>query len=157
MKKAMLLFLLTLCLADKAAAEEANALTLWMASGKKVVCLLDKQPVVTFKDEEIVLTTRMNVVRYPSAEVVKFTYSYVDPAGITMPDVAEAGFVFDGNYIRAFNLEPRSWIEVYSVDGRRLSKSIADGRGCAVVSVIAGSGNTYVIKTSVADFKIMKP
>lgn len=146
-----------LCFAGTAAAGEVNALTLWMKSGQKVVCLLDAQPVVTFKGAELVLSTRMNVVSYQAADVRKFTYAYADPSGLSAPGVADAGFSFDGNCIRAFNLEPWSGIEVYAVDGRLLSKTIADGTGRAVISVIVASGSVCVIRTSVADFKIMKP
>jgi len=157
MKRVIPLFFLMLSLTGKAWAEEVNALTLWMVSGSKVVCLLDEQPVVTFTGDEIVLSTHMNKMSYPTADVLKFTHSYVDPTGIAQSGVAGTCFLFDGNFIKAFNLEPRSEVEVYSVDGSLLSETIADGSGNVCVSVPAQPGVVFIIKTLVANFKIMKP
>lgn len=151
----MLSFLL-LCLVLKVSADDVNALTLWMASGKKVVCMLDEQPVVTFRGDELVLSTHMNVMSYSAADVLRFTHSYVDPAGIAVPETAEAGFVFDGSCIKAFNLEPMSEIEVYSVDAVLQAKAIADVNGSICIYIPARSGDVFIVKTPVANFKIMK-
>jgi len=75
MKMKLTLLLFSLLTAIQVQAEEINALVLHMASGKQVTCLLDEQPVVTFKGDELVLTTHMNVVSYKAADLQKFTYS----------------------------------------------------------------------------------
>lgn len=155
MKK--LITLCFLCLVGKATAQEVNALTLWMASGSKVVYMLDEQPVVKFKEGEFVLSTQMNVISYPAEQVLKFTHSYAESTGIMVPGASCSGFSFDGNSIKASNLEPHSEIEVYSVDGALLFKATTDNNGCVCMPITPQPGNVCIIKTSVANFKIMKP
>ena len=156
MKKSLLLFLLLTCVL-KVSAESNNALVLHMATGKQVTYMLDELPVVTFNGEELVITTHLNVVSYQVGDVVKFTYSYVDPALVGGVKMSDAMFKFEGDVLHANNLEPFSTVSIYSVDGTLIISAKTGTKGDINISLPQVSGCVYVVKTSVANFKLMKP
>lgn len=156
MKRILLSFLVAI-LALSSWAEDINAMMLHLASGKQVVCLLDEKPIVTFSGDELVLTTHMNEVSYQSADVLKFTYLYVDPSGINQVGVPQSMFLFSGNALSVTGAEPDSQIAVYSVDGALVASAKTNKKGAASIVLPDQPGKVYVVKTSVANFKITKP
>lgn len=148
--------MLTIC-SLSTRAESINALMLHLASGKQVVCMLDEQPIVTFEADELVLTTHMNVVRYQATDVIRFTYTAVDPSGIAEARIAVTSFSFDGDVLRANSLAPKSDVTVYTAEGTLVASSKTDKSGNVSLSLPRQAGVVYVVKTSVANFKITKP
>ena len=138
-------------------AEGINALMLHLASGKQVVCMLDERPVVTFRGDELVLATHMNEVSYQAADVLKFTYLNVDPTSVSNAGAQQSMFAFSGNTLSVSGAEQGSQIAVYSVDGVLVASANADKKGSASITLPEQSGKVYVVKTSVAIFKITKP
>lgn len=130
---------------------------LHLASGKQVVCLLDEMPIVTFSGDEVVLTTHMNEVSYQSADVLKFTYLYVDPTGVNKINAPHSMFSFGENALAVTGAEPDTQIAVYTVDGVLVASAKTSKDGAATVNLPEQSGKVYVVKTSVANFKITKP
>lgn len=53
----------------------SQALIVHLTSGQQVEFLLDEQPVITFSDTQMLITTQMNVVAFPASDVRKFTYN----------------------------------------------------------------------------------
>ena len=157
MKMKCLFFLGFLFCIAKTSAEEINALCLHLASGKQITCLLDERPVVTLRDDELVVTTHLNKVSYKSGDVLKFTYTYVDPSGIMETKFRNAVFNFGKNTLQATNIEPSSKVEIYTTDGIMVASSVADVDGNVTMELSAQSGKVYIVKTSVANFKITKP
>ena len=156
MNKILILFLFVVSV-FKVSAENNNALVLHMANGKLVTYLLDDLPIVTFEDDELVITTPNNVVSYQDGDVVKFTYSYVDPSKVSQTTMSDTMFKFEGNVLCAYNLEPLSDVSVFSVDGALITSAKTGANGEITLSIPQQSGNVVVVKTSVANFKIMKP
>lgn len=156
MKKIILLICFLICV-FKVSAENNNALVLHMANGKLVTYLLDDLPIVTFEDDELVITTPNNVVSYQDGDVVKFTYSYVDPSKVSQTTMSDTMFKFEGNVLCAYNLEPLSDVSVFSVDGALITSAKTGANGEITLSIPQQSGNVVVVKTSVANFKMMKP
>ena len=156
MNKILILFLFVVSV-FKVSAENNNALVLHMANGKLVTYLLDDLPIVTFEDDELVITTPNNVVSYQDGDVVKFTYSYVDPSKVSQTTMSDTMFKFEGNVLRAYNLEPLSDVSVFSVDGALITSAKTGANGEITLSIPQQSGNVVVVKTSVANFKMMKP
>ena len=103
MNKILILFLFVVSV-FKVSAENNNALVLHMANGKLVTYLLDDLPIVTFEDDELVITTPNNVVSYQDGDVVKFTYSYVDPSKVSQTTMSDTMFKFEGNVLCAYSL-----------------------------------------------------
>ena len=156
MNKILMLFLFVVSV-FKVSAENNNALVLHMANGKLVTYLLDDLPIVTFEDDELVITTPNNVVSYQDGDVVKFTYSYVDPSKVSQTTMSDTMFKFEGNVLCAYNLEPLSDVSVFSVDGALITSAKTGANGEITLSIPQQSGNVVVVKTSVANFKMMKP
>ena len=156
MNKILILFLFVVSV-FKVSAENNNAVVLHMANGKLVTYLLDDLPIVTFEDDELVITTPNNVVSYQDGDVVKFTYSYVDPSKVSQTTMSDTMFKFEGNVLCAYNLEPLSDVSVFSVDGALITSAKTGANGEITLSIPQQSGNVVVVKTSVANFKMMKP
>lgn len=156
MRKLFLLLLSLICVC-KVTAESVNALVLNMTTGKQVIFMLDDLPIVTFEDDELVITTPNNVVSYQDGDVVKFTYSYVDPSKVAQTTFSDTMFKFEGNVLRAYNLEPLSDVSVFSVDGSLITSAKTGANGEITLSIPQLSGNVVVVKTSLAKFKMMKP
>lgn len=157
MRKVLFLFFLVLTYAPQVSAESINAMILWMSSGNQIVCMLDEEPVISFEGDDLVLTTHMNVVKYNSDDVLRFTFSSVSPAGVDELKLSMLSFSFDGYVIKASNLEPLTEVHVFSVDGVQLTTKKTDHKGNVTISLPSQRGGVYVIKSSVANFKISKP
>ena len=155
--KSLILVLVLLMPAIRVFADGINSMTLWMSSGKQITCMLDEQPVVTFEGDELVLTTHMDIVRYQAEDVIRFTYTAVDPAGINDASTAATSFSFDGDVMRASSLAPKSMVTVYTADGTLVASGKTDKSGNISLSLPRQVGVVYVVKTSVANFKITKP
>lgn len=148
---------LLLFVAVSASNEEVNALRIHGKSGENVTILLDEKPVVRFDGYDLVVTTHMNVVSYPSADVVKFTYVSVAPDGIRTPGLLDTVFSFEKESVRMANLSPQTRVSVYTVDGRLISSAMTDSSGCASLRLPRQSASVYVVKTSTVTFKIFRP
>lgn len=154
--------LLSVCLllssvAVLASPEDINALRIHGKSGENVTILLDEKPVVRFDGYDLVVTTHMNVVNYPSADVVKFTYVNVDPTDVRKPDMLGTVFSFEKESVKMTNLAPQSHVSVYTVDGRLISSAMTDSNGCASLKLSEQSASVYIVKTSSVTFKILRP
>lgn len=155
MKKILIFF--SLLLTTHALAEEMNAMVLHLASGTELTCMFDERPTVTFEGDELVLTTHMNVMRYQASDVKKFTYTYLEANSINNIKKSRVNIFFDGNILRAVNLQPNSIVDIYTIDGIQVVSAKTDRNGNVSLPIPHSSGMVYVVKTSVANFKISKP
>lgn len=138
-------------------AEGVNALVLHLVSGQQVVCVLDENPKVTFRGDQLVLTTHLHEVSYRSDDVQKFTYTYIEGAGIHQLVEPHSVFSFDDNIITTSGLQRNSQVEVYSLDGTLLSVTSVGTDGKTCVALPENVDQTFIVKTSVGTFKIAKP
>ena len=156
-RKLLSVFLLLSSMAASASAGGINALMIHGKSGEKVTILLDEKPVVRFDGDGLVVSTHMNVVNYASADVVKFTYVSVDPAGVGNPDILGAVFSFGKDFVRVENLAPHVRVAVYAVDGKLLSSAMTGSNGAASLNLPEPASSVYVVKTPSSTFKITRP
>lgn len=158
MKKRLLSACFLLSSVAVAAPDEGiNALRIHGKSGESVTILLDERPVVRFEGNDLVVATHMNVVSFPSADVVRFTYASVDPEGVRAPGVPGMACSFEKDFVRMANLSPRTRVSVYTADGRLVSSAMTDGGGRVSLKLPERSASVYVVKTSSATFKIARP
>ena len=150
---ALLLFSLT----AGAASDGINAMLLQGPSGSNFTILLDDQPVVTFSDDYLVVTTHMSAVSIPSSLVTKWTYVKDDEA-TNINNANNFGTVlsFDGKHIGVTHLSPSSAVQVYTADGALVASGTTDSRGNVSLSVPERQGAVYVVKTSTVPFKVSK-
>lgn len=156
MKRLLLILCISLS-ALCASAEEINAFVLHLVSGSNITFMLDERPVVTFEGEELVITTHMNTIRYQATDVIRFTYTVADPASIDIVSTGVSSFSFDGDVLLANNLVPETIVSVYTVNGILVSSGNTDKKGSVSLSLPGQAGMVYIVKTSVANFKITKP
>lgn len=156
MKKSLLLNCLLIYSILTVSAESFDALILHMTSGKQVTYMLDELPVVSFKGEELIITTQMNAVSYQAGDVVKFTYSNIDPAKVYETKMYNTMFKLEGNVLHAYNLEPFSKVFIYDMAGALITSADTGAKGEVNLSLPQSSGSVFVVKTSIANFKLMK-
>ena len=133
-----------------------NALRLHKASGDEVTILLSERPLVTFNNNDLVITTHMDEVSYPSADVLKLTYVNVNPTNINGIERSGTLYSLIGDELKIANAVPGSRVFVYTVDGTLLTSSTTDTQGCSTLPIAGMSGSVYVVKTSSVTFKIRK-
>ena len=157
MKKLFSYALLLFALTAKAASDGVNAMLLEGPSDKFTI-LLDDQPVVTFSDDHLVVTTHMAAVSIPSSLVTKWTYVN-DEQATGIKDASRFGSLlsFDGKHLGLSNLAPSSAVQVYTADGALVASATTDSRGSVALSLPERQGAVYLVKTSSVTFKVTKP
>lgn len=138
-------------------ADEINAIYLHLATGNQVTCQLEDKPVVTFVDENIVINSHMGTIAYKSADVTKLTYGYIAPAAVKSAKFDGTLFSLNDNVLNAKNLAPNSTVTIFSIEGKKISESKANSHGSVTLSLPSQTGATYIVSTSVANFKIKLP
>ncbi|MBR6141521.1 MAG: hypothetical protein IKQ37_07150 [Bacteroidaceae bacterium] len=152
------LLLLLSALTARAASDGINAMLLQGPSDYKFSILLDDQPVVTFSDDYLVVSTHMTVVSIPSHLVTKWTYVQDEEAtGINNASRFGSLLSFDGKHIGMTNLAPSTAVQVYTADGALVTSGTTDSRGNVSLTVPERQGAVYVVKTSTVTFKVSKP
>lgn len=136
---------------------ELNALILHMKSGKQVTCFLKEQPKVSFVENDLIINTDFGETCYQVGDIVKFTYSYVDPNHIDDILASNICFNFDGQTLSAKNLEPSSNVSIFSIDGILLRSANVSDNGEITVDIPLTSGSVIIVKTSELNFKVRKP
>lgn len=157
MKIIILSILSFFCTLSTWAEGEINALVLHLATGKNVTCMLDEQPVVTFGGDDLVIKTHMSSMTYLSADVNKFTYTYVDPSVVNNVNIDATLFSLEGNVLNAKSLAPNSTVTIFTVDGKKVAETKTNAQGSVTVPLPSQASATYIINTSVANFKITMP
>ena len=136
---------------------ELNALILHMKSGKQVTCFLKEQPKVSFVENDLIINTDFGETCYQVGDIVKFTYSYVDPNHIDDILASNICFNFDGQTLSAKNLEPSSNVSIFSIDGILLRSAKVADNGEISVDIPLTSDRVIIVKTSELNFKVRKP
>ena len=136
---------------------ELNALILHMKSGNQVTCFLKEQPKVSFVENDLIINTDFGETCYQVGDIVKFTYSYVDPNHIDDILASNICFNFDGQTLSAKNLEPSSNVSIFSIDGILLRSAKVADNGEISVDIPLTSGSVIIVKTSELNFKVRKP
>lgn len=141
----------------RANSDGVNAMLLEGPSDKFTI-LLDDQPVVTFSDDHLVVTTHMAAVSIPSSLVTKWTYVN-DEQATGIKDASRFGSLlsFDGKHLGLSNLAPSSAVQVYTADGALVASATTDSRGSVALSLPERQGAVYLVKTSSVTFKVSKP
>ena len=136
---------------------ELNALILHMKSGKQVTCFLKEQPKVSFVENDLIINTDFGETCCQIGDIVKFTYSYVDPNHIDDILASNICFNFDGQTLSAKNLEPSSNVSIFSIDGILLRSAKVADNGEITMDIPLTSGSVIIVKTSELNFKVRKP
>lgn len=135
-----------------------NALLLQGPSDYKLSILLDEQPIITFSDDDFVITTHMGVISIPSASVSKYSYYYEDDeTRINNASQLGSALSFDGKHLSMKSLPLSTGVQVYNADGILVSSATTDSRGNVSLLVPQKQGAVYFVKASTLTFKISIP
>ena len=135
--------------------EKTYSFVVWTHAGSTFSYALDAKPVVTYENEEIVVTTTTSSAVYQATEVAKFTLSDV---ATSVENVAQPqGMVKNnGNVVTLRSFEPGTRVQVYSVNGIMIANELIGLDGNLEIRVSEYSSGIYVVKTKGITCKIVK-
>ena len=136
-------------------AQTTHKLVVHRAAGEAVVFDLEEEPVTTFVDGALLITTTQTQIAIPLNEVSKYTYESwaqaidaVDASTLLIRQTAER--------IEIDGLTDHALVELYDLDGRLLTRMRAEEAKTTIVSLTAIPDGTYVINAGGTSYKFMK-
>ena len=154
MKTTKILLLLLTFFVSQAAMADDLVLQVWQADGKVMNINLNEQPVTTYSDGQLIITTTKTTVTFPLEQVVKYTYT--DATGISSPEAVGSKMSADGESITFTGLKPNTPVYLYTVAGQLVKTVTATGQSKTTVSVSGFPVGVYVVKANGVTFKITK-
>ena len=155
-----ILLLIALCAATGAMmAQDApvQKLNVWKMDGTQIQFLLTDEPVTTFENGNLVITTNQGQYSYPLAQMLKYTHEGL-PEGIDVPTVAPGDILVRQNneMMLIDGLPDKAQVSVYSADGKMLfNKQAVGGQATSVMMSMYPAGS-YIINAGGASFKFVK-
>lgn len=129
-------------------------LQIWQSDGKVVNIDLNEQPVTTYSDGNLTITTTKTVITYPLEKVAKYTYVSAD--GISNLESMRTKFSQDGETLTFMGLAQGTEIVVYASSGQMMSKTKAGSHTKTTVSVSDLPRGVYLVKVNTVTYKITK-
>lgn len=157
MLKTKLLFLFMLFIASPVLADTQQRLIVWMKNGDKVYFDLTEEPETTFGDGLLTIATSRTTAYYRLSNVQRYTYdgditdvvdSKLRPNEVRFTQGTEQ-MTFEG-------LADGTMLEIFSLDGKKLSTVQAKGGARTMVSFSNYPNGTYIVKVGNANYKFLK-
>jgi len=159
MTKIFSLFVALLMVGAAWAQEEqpVQKLNVHMMDGQVVTFLLDQEPVTTFENGNLVITTNQGVYSYPLAQMKKYTHEGL-PEGIDLPTVAPGDILVRQNneMMLIDGLPDNTPVEVYSADGKLILSQRSIAGQSTLLNLVAQPQGTYVVNVGKTSFKFVK-
>ena len=159
MTKIFSLFAALLLVSAAWAQEEqpVQKLNVHMMDGQVVTFLLDQEPVTTFENGNLVITTNQGVYSYPLAQMKKYTHEGL-PEGIDLPTVAPGDILVRQNneMMLIDGLPSNTQVEVYSADGKLILSQHAVGGQSTLLNLANQPQGTYIVNVGQTSFKFVK-
>jgi len=150
LKYVCLLTLMLLAGASGIKADEVQYLTLTV-NGQPVRFALSDHPVITFENNQLVVTTTAETVSMPVAEIS--VGGFTDNAdGLYRLEAAPKGVV--GGQVHFSNLPAKAVVTVYTLDGRKVMQQASQPDGTVNINLRGLAKGTYVIKSPTQTFKV---
>lgn len=150
MKLRLLLFL-SLMVVLPAFADDAN-LVIKQKGGSETVLLLSTNPVITFKDEDMVVTSDVSSFMIP----IDMIESYGAVNDVTaIHQITQEYSEYKNGSILFRGLSNGSEVSIYNSDGTLISSQNADSSGHAAVSVANLPKGGYIVRTPNCSLKII--
>lgn len=145
----------TLLLACSLMAGAQNAISIHQKDGKVANFAFSEKPVVTYADNQLVITTTKTSVQYPLYLLQKIDFELTDATAIEQvkPD---AKFRFTDGTLYITGGDPGSQVVIYNMQGMTEGQYRIDDAGNAVISLQSLSKGLYIVKTNHFTFKFTK-
>lgn len=145
----------TLLLACSLMAGAQNAISIHQKDGKVANFAFSEKPIVTYADNQLVITTTKTSVQYPLYLLQKIDFELADATSIEQvkPD---AKFRFTDGTLYISGGDPGSQVYIYNMRGMTEGQYRIDDAGNAVISLQSLSKGLYIVKTNHFTFKFTK-
>lgn len=159
--KKILPLLVALLMVSAVWAQEEQApvqkLNVHMMDGSQLQFLLTDEPVTTFENGNLVITTNQGVYSYPLAQMKKYTHEGL-PEGIDVPTVAPGTIIVRQNNEQMLieGLPDNQLVEVYSADGKLILSQHAVGGQSTLLNLANQPQGTYIVNVGQTSFKFVK-
>lgn len=154
MKRILFLLILFSAILPMAA---QNTLNVHQKDGQIISFGFEEKPVVTFTDNELVVTSTKSEARYQLAAVAKFTFDVEGTAveGIK-DDVRTAAISLDEYVVSLTGAKPEITVRLIASDGKVLQSYKTDRNGYVQFSIADLPEGTYIISSESLNVKILK-
>lgn len=155
MKKTLFLFAMSICWSAICYADQ-QLLKIWLADGTVNQVSLNEEPVTTYSDGNLIITTHIgNTISYPLEKVRKYTLILGNEDAIN-PAIGESvRFSQNGEMMVLDGLKSGMNIYLYSTSGALLKQFKTDGSR-TTVSVADMPVGVYMVKANGITYKIIK-
>ena len=134
-----------------------NAVAVWQQDGKVAKFGFAEKPVVTYADNNLVITTTQTTVEYPIYLLRKISFD-VDWTVDAVEEVkADVQFSVRGGSLTVRGGEAGSQVYIYNLKGVKVGQYRLDSDGNATIPTENLSKDFYVVKSRSFTFKFRKP
>lgn len=151
-----ILFLLVLFSAILPLAAQ-NTLNVFEKDGQIFSFGFEEKPVVTFTDNELVVTSAGAEARFQLADIAKFTF---DDEGTAVEDIKDdvrkAAISLDEYIVSLTGAKPEIVVRLIASDGKLLQSYKTDKNGFLQFSIAELPEGTYIISSESLNVKILK-
>lgn len=138
-------------------AQPVQKLNVWKMDGSQLQFLLTDEPVTTFENGNLVITTNQGVYSYPLAQMKKYTHEGL-PEGIDVPTVAPGTIMVRQNNEAMLidGLPDNVVVDVYSADGKLILSQRSIAGQSTLLNLVTQPQGTYVVNVGQTSFKFVK-
>ena len=157
--KKILFLLMAMALLPKVvhADDAAQQLVVWLKNGQKIRHDLADKPETRFNAGYLMLSTSKVSVSYPLTDVLRYTFEGDIPV-VSVPSVkpGEIRVSQNDNAMLFEGLPDGTNVEVFSLDGKKLSTQTAHTGQKTLISLQRHPAGTYLVKVGDATYKFVK-
>ena len=151
MRRLCIFLLLAFC----TLANAQNAIAIYQKDGKVAQFAFSEKPVITYVDNNLVLTTTQTTVQYPIYLLQKIDFGSFDLMDVKEVRV-DTQFSFQGDVLLVSGGDPNSLVNVFNLKGVKIGQYRLDDTGCATIPMQDLKKDVYIVKTTRFSFKITK-
>ena len=134
-----------------------NTITIHQKDGQKVSFGFAEKPVITYTDNDLVVTTTQTELQYPLTSVSKLTFSDEETAVVTISDEKQIPVLTLDNYVVDISgAKADASVKVYASDGKMMINVKTDAEGFVSFSIAELPEGIYIIKSEGITCKILK-
>ena len=142
------LLLLFLCFS---ATMSAESITIKQKGGNETVLDLATHPVITFSGENMVITNDFTTISFPLGDIDSYV---VGNTSSGIHELSDAPTFHDGHLV-LHGMKQGSSIQIYTIDGRIVSRIVADGSDMLDIHLGSLLKGAYIIRTPNTNIKVV--
>lgn len=135
-----------------------NAVVVYQKDGTAATFAFWEKPVVTYAEDNLVLTTSKTTVEYPIYLLAKIAFSEVEaPVGVEDIQANQpVRFLFNGETLTVQGGKPGEQVWLYNLKGMKIGQFRLDSEGKASVPLKNLGKDLYITKVGGVSFKFRK-